>query len=233
MKKNIKVVVAAVAVTALIWLSVMPFGAVEIKRFYGDINNDSYVTTKDAQIALLIATGIYTETLSGMDFEAADINHDQEIDTVDARMILQTASGLIPKEQMEGYEFDENPKGFLKRVNEYRFKDDADNHSLMLSEDLCRVAKIAAEEYATKTGTAFVNEDSSYYYELLDKNNISYTYADKIIVVASFGYKEACDAMMKELQSKKAVCSESFENFGVGAYTKDGHTFYWCVFLTD
>lgn len=232
MKKNTKVIVSAIVVTVLIWLAVIPFGAVEIKRYYGDINNDSYITTQDARIALLIATKIYKEELSGMDFEAADIDHNGEIDTRDARRILRTASGLMAKEQMEGYEFDENPKGFLKRVNELRLEDDYNNHSLVLSQELCNIAKIAAEEYATKTGSAFIREDGSYYYKLLDENGISYTYADKIIVTASFGYKEACDAMAADIQSKKALCNENFENFGVGAYTKDGHTFYWCVYLT-
>jgi len=98
MKKSLKVVISAIIVISLIWLCVMPLGAVEIKRYYGDINNDSYITTQDAQIALLIATKIYDEELSNMDFEAADINHDGAINTLDARLILRTASGLLTKE---------------------------------------------------------------------------------------------------------------------------------------
>ena len=233
MKKNVKVIICAIVLTALIWLSVIPFGAIEIKRYYGDINNDSYVTTADAKLALLIATKIYTETLTGMDFEAADVKKDYEINTEDARLILRTASGLEKKVFMEGYEFEESPSDFLKRVNAARLKENPKARSLMLSQDLCNVARLAAEEYATQTGTAFASADGSLYYKLLDKNNISYTYADKIIVTASFGYKEACDEMLKNLQSKKAVCNGNFENFGVGAYSKDGHTFYWCIFLTD
>lgn len=233
MKKSLKAVISAIVVISLIWLCVMPLGAVEIKRYYGDINNDSYITTQDAQIALLIATKIYDEELSNMDFEAADINHDGAINTLDARLILRTASGLLTKELIEGYEFDENPAGFLKKVNELRAEEDPKNHSLVLDTELCKAAKIAAEEYTEKTGTAFTREDGSFYYDLLDEQGINYNYADKIIITASFGYKEAFKVMEDNLQSKKALCNGHFEKFGVGAYTKDGHTFYWCVFLTD
>ena len=34
-------------------------------------------------------------------------------------------------------------------------------------------------------------------------------------------------------QSKKDLCSKNFKKLGVGAYTKHGRTFYWCIFLTD
>ena len=232
MSKNFKVIVSAIALTALIWLTAMPFGAVEIKRYYGDIDNDSYITTQDARIALMVAVDIYDDVLAGMDFEAADVNHDGIITTVDARLILRTASGLVPKEQIEGYEFDENAEAFLKKVNTLRYEDNAQSKTLKLSDELCAAAKEAAEEYATKTGTAFTRDDGSFYYELLDEKGISYTYADKIIVTSSFGYKETFELCAADSQSKKALCNDNFENFGVGAYTKDGHTFYWCIFLT-
>ncbi len=231
MKKTFKALIVAVVITAVIVLSVMPFGAVEIKRYYGDINNDSYVTTQDAIVALSIAAGIYKDELTGMDFECADIIKNNDIDTADARFILRTAAGQELKRQMEGYEFSENPDLFLKKVNEMRI--DEGISALKLSTPLCNAAREAAEEYATKTGTAFSREDGSYYYKLLDERNISYTYADKVIISASFGYKETFDALKKIEQSKKALCNKNFKNFGVGAYTKDGHTFYWCIFLTD
>lgn len=231
MKKAFKISVVAVVITAVIVLSVMPFGAIEIKRYYGDINNDASVTTQDAVIALSIAIGIYDDTLTGMDFECADIVKNNTIDTADARFILRTAAGQEFKKQMEGYEFSENPDLFLKKVNELRINEGVS--TLKLSNDLCNIAREAAEEYATKTGTAFAREDGSYYYSLLDEKGISYTFADKIIIPASFGYKETFDELVKVQQSKKALLSKNFKKFGVGAYTKDGHTFYWCIFLTD
>ena len=231
MKKAFKILVIAVVITAVIVLSVMPFGAVEIKRYYGDINNDAYITTQDAIIALSIAVGIYEDDIVGMDFECADIVRDNNIDTNDARFILRTAAGQELKKQMDGYEFNENPDLFIKKVNDMRNNEGIS--SLKLSNELSNAAKEAAEEYATKTGTAFAREDGSYYYKLLDEKGVSYTFADKIIIPASFGYKETFEEIIKEQQSKKALCSKNFKKFGVGAYTKDGHTFYWCIFLTD
>ena len=231
MKKAFKISVIAVVITAIIVLTAMPFGAIEIKRYYGDINNDANVTTQDVIIALSVATGIYQDDLTSMDFEASDMDGDNSITTNDARLILKTAAGQEFKRQMEGYEFSENPDLFLKKVNEMRVDEGAS--SLKLSKDLCNIAREAAEEYATKTGTAFAREDGSYYYSLLDEKGVSYTIADKMIIPASFGYKETFDELVKVQQSKKALCSKNFKKFGIGAYTKDGHTFYWCIFLTD
>ncbi len=231
MKKAFKIIVSAVVIAAVIVLTAMPFWAVEIKRYYGDINNDSYVTTQDAILALSVAVGIHSDKLIGMDFEATDMDDDNSITTKDARLILRTAAGQELKRQMEGYEFDENSDLFLKKVNEMRINEGSS--TLKLSKDLCDAAREAAEEYATKTGTAFTREDGSYYYKLLDEKGISYTFADKIIIPAAFGYKETFDELVKIEQSKKALCSKNFKKFGVGAYTKDGHTFYWCIFLTD
>ena len=231
MKKAFKISVIAVVITAIIVLTAMPFGAIEIKRYYGDINNDANVTTQDVIIALSVATGIYQDDLTSMDFEASDMDGDNSITTNDARIILKTAAGQEFKRQMEGYEFSENPDLFLKKVNEMRVDEGAS--SLKLSKDLCNIAREAAEEYATKTGTAFAREDGSYYYSLLDEKGVSYTIADKMIIPASFGYKETFDELVKVQQSKKALCSKNFKKFGIGAYTKDGHTFYWCIFLTD
>ena len=231
MKKTLKISVIAAVIVAIIALTAIPFWAVEIKRYYGDVNNDSYVTTQDAIIALSIAAGIYSDDVVGMDFECADLDDDNAITTKDARLILRTAAGQELKREMDGYEFDENADLFLNRVNQARM--DEGVSSLKLSNELCAAAKLAAEEYATKTGSAFVREDDSYYYTLLDENGISYTFADKIIIPASFGYKEVCDELLEAQQSGKALCNKNFKKFGVGAYTKDGHTFYWCIFLTD
>ena len=231
MKKAIKIIVSAVVITAVIVLSVIPFSAVEIKRYYGDLNNDAYITTQDAIIALSMATGIYEEKPTGMDFDCADIVKNDKIDTNDARFILRTASGQEAKRRMEGYEFSENSDSFLKEVNSMRVKEG--NSSLKLSKNLCNAAKKAAEEYATKTGTALSREDGSYYYTLLDESNIKYTFADKIIIPSSYSYKQTLKELQKIEQSKKALCNKNFKNLGIGAYTKDGRTFYWCIFLTD
>ena len=231
MRKAFKIIVIAVVITAIIVLTAMPFGAVEIKRYYGDVNNDNNVTTQDVIIALSVATGIYTDSLTNMDFEATDIDCDKTITTNDARLILKTAAGQEFKKYMEGYEFSENPDLLLKKVNEMRANEGIS--SLKLSSELCNLAKEAAEEYATKTGSAFTREDGSYYYKLLDEKGVNYTFADKIIIPASFGYKETFDELIKVQQSQKALCSKNFKKFGVGAYTKDGHTFYWCILLTD
>lgn len=231
MKKTLKIIVTAVVITAVIVLSVMPFGAIEIKRYYGDLNNDSYITTQDAIIALSMATGIYEEKPIGMDFECADIVKNNKIDTNDARFILRTAAGQETKHTMEGYEFSENSDLFLKEINNMRVSKGIS--SLKISNDLCNVARSAAEEYAIKTGTALTREDGSYYYTLLDENNINYTFADKIIIPSSYSYKQTLKELQKIEQSKKALCNKNFENFGIGAYTKDGRTFYWCIFLTD
>lgn len=231
MKKSFKFIISLILIISLVFLTVTPFWAVEIKRYYGDIDNDSYVTTQDARIALMVAAGIYDEDLVGMDYEAADMDDDYEITTVDARLILRTAAGLVEKRQMEGYEFDESPEKFLDKVNELRYKEDSSAKALKLSTELCDAAREAAEEYATKTGTALVREDGSYYYKLLNEKGINYTCADKIIATSSFGYKETFKQISADLQSKKALCSDNFTKFGVGAYTKDGHTFYWCIFL--
>lgn len=231
MSKKLKIIVSVAVILSIVSALAFSFNAVEIKRYYGDINNDSYVTIQDARIALLIAADIYEDDLTGMDFESADMDNDEEITVRDARLILRTSAGHIKKVYMEGYEFTENANLFLKKVNNMRLEQNYSNNPLKLSDDLCEAARIAAKEYAEKTGTIFVREDDSYYYKLLDEQGITYSVADKMIVMSSFGYKEAFDALIEDPQSKKALLSKHFEEFGVGAYTKDGHTFYWCVFL--
>ncbi len=231
MSKKIKVITAAIVVTVLIWLWALPFGAIEIKRCYGDINNDAYVTTEDARIALMVAAGIYEEELLGLDFEAADMNQDDFVNTVDARLILRTAAGHLATEYMEGYEFDEHPEEFTKIINDYRFEKDRKSIKLAMSPELCEAARVAAQEYATKTGSAFLREDGSHYYKILDEMGIEYSCADKMMVTASFGYSQAAKKVLADSQSEKALLSDNFTKIGVGAYSSDGRTFYWCVFV--
>lgn len=232
MSRKIKVITAAVVVTVLIWLWVLPFGAIEIKRCYGDVNNDAYVTTEDARIALMLAAGIYENEVFGLDFEAADIDKDGKIKTTDARIILRTAAGQIPVKYMEGYEFDEHPDEFTEIINDYRFEKDRKSIRLTMSPELCKAARLAAQEYATKTGSAFIREDGSHYYKILNESGIKYTCADKMITTASFGYIQAAQKILSDSQSEKALLSDNFRKIGVGAFSTDGRTFYWCVFLT-
>ncbi len=233
MSKKIKVIVAVVLVCILIAFSVMPMGAIEIVRCYGDIDNDAYVTTIDARIALMVSAGIYEKELFGLDYEAADINGDGNINTIDARLILRTAAGQLPKKYMDAYDFDEKPEEFTKLVNDYRFEKDHKSIRLTMSPELCKAAKVAAQEYATKTGTALLREDGSYYYKILNEMGIKYTLADKIITSASFGNVQATQNIFSDPQGEKAILNKNFRKIGVGAFSADGRNFYWCVIVTD
>lgn len=232
MSKRIRAIIICVIALSLVLVSVMPNGAIQINRLYGDIDNDGYVTTEDARIALLVVAQLYEKELYGIDFEAADIDGDAAITTQDARLILMTAAGQIFKKPMEGYEFSENPEEFAERINEYRFEKNHDAVKFTLSPELCTAARISAEEYALKTGSAFTREDGTYYYKLLDEMGIEYACADKIIIHSSFGYEQAIDKILSDSQAEKSLTSDNFSNIGVGAFSNDGRTFYWCIFLT-
>lgn len=231
MSKKIKAIIAVVLVCITVFMVSMPFGAIQVTRLYGDINNDSFVTVQDARIALMIATDIYPETVEGLDFQTADIDRNGKISLDDVLTILKTAAGFIPTQPIGDFEFSENGPEFTKLVNTYRVQDDPEKSYVVYSSDLSNIAKIAAEEYATKTGTAFTNFDGSYYYKYLDYSGISYEYADKIVISSTYSYKAAVDAMMRNQQSKKALLNGEFTKIGIGAYTKDARTFYWCVIL--
>ncbi len=232
MNKKLKVILVFVVILSFICVSVPPFGAIQIKRCYGDVNNDGYVTTKDARIILMAVAGIYEKTLMGLDFEAADIDDDGQITTLDARLVLKTAAGQLAEEFMTGYEFSEHHEDFAKVINDYRFTKDHTLIKLTLSDDLCEAARIAAQEYALKTDSAFVREDGSLFYTLLDEQGIEYTFADKIVIHSGFGYEQVAEEMLEDLQNEKTLTSRNFSKIGVGAYSTDGRTFYWCVFVT-
>ena len=233
MGRNSKIIISAILIIALIWIWAVPFGAIEIKRYYGDINNDSYVTAKDVILALEAATDIIDQPLEGMDLDAADLNGDGTVDVNEARQILRMSSGLQAKRFMEGYEFDENAYEFLSFVNEYRKSANKNAQDLKISEELCNVARIAAEEYATQTGSALTRADGSFYKTLLKENGVKGTLFDKVIIVSSFGHKQTFDSLLKDTQGRKAICSSNFKKFGIGAYSPNGHTFYWCILLSN
>jgi uncharacterized protein YkwD len=231
MRKSLKALLAILIVAAVLSVSVIPNGAIEIKRFYGDVDNDGYVTTNDARVILLVVAGIYEKTLAGVDFAAADMDNDGLITTLDARIALQTAAGQLPEEFMTGYEFSENHEAFAKIINDYRFDKDHNSVKLTLSNELCEVARIAAQEYALKTNSAFIREDGSLFYKLLDEKGIEYTYVDKIVIYSGFGYSQAAEEMLEDFQGEKMLSSATYSKIGVGAYSTDNRTFYWCVFV--
>ncbi len=233
MSKKIKIIAAVVLVCVIAVLSVMPMGAIEIVRCYGDIDNDAYVTTIDARIALMVSAGIYENELFGLDYEAADIDGNGDIETVDARLILRTAAGQVPKKYMEAYTFDEKPDEFTERINDYRFEHDRKSIRLEMSPELCAAARVAAQEYSTRTGTALLREDGSYYFKILEEMGIECTLADKMITSASFGNAQAAQNLFNDPQSEKALLNNDFRKIGVGAYSSDGRNFYWCVIVTD
>lgn len=232
MKKDIKVIIVSLLAIVFIWSSVLPSGAIEVIRYYGDIDDDAYVTTVDARLALLVAAGIYDGTLYGTDFEAADIDDDERVTTVDARMILRTASGQVAKKKLVGYEFREQPEVFVELLNDYRFEQDHTAIKYNLSPELCDAARVAAEEYAVKTGTAFTRSNGKYYYSLLDEMNIEYSAVDKIVIISSANHEKALAAVIASNQAEKALLGNNFTDIGVSAYSADGRTFYWCIFLT-
>lgn len=232
MKRNIKVIFISLLAIAIIWCSVTPMGAIEVIRFYGDIDNDAYVTTKDVRIALLVAAGIYEGTLYGLDFEAADIDDDNRISTQDARIILRTAAGQKAPVKLVGYEFVNEPDVFVDLLNEYRFEADHTLVKYTLSQELCDAADVAVQEYALKTGNAFRQADGSYYYKLLDNMGVQYQAVDKIIISTSANYEKAVKDIVADNQASKSLISNNYKNIGVSAYSTDGRTFYWCIFLT-
>ena len=231
MKKTLKLLLCFVIVVAVACVSVVPYGALEIKRYYGDVDNDGYVTTMDARVVLMAVAGIYGKTLAGVDFAAADLDNDGKLSTQDARLVLKTAAGQLEETFMTGYEFSENHEAFVKIINDYRFEKDHKSVKLTLSSDLCEVARIAAQEYALETGNAFIREDGSLFNTLLDEKGIEYTYLDKIVIYSGFGYEEAAQEMLDDMQGEKMLSSSNFSKIGVGAYSTDNRTFYWCVFV--
>lgn len=231
MSKLLKVMLVLMLVASIICSAVAPTGAIEINRYYGDVDNDGYVTTTDARTLLLIVAGIYNKTLAGVDFVAADMNNDGSITTEDARLVLRTAAGQLSEEFMTGYEFSENHEAFAKIINDYRFDKDHSSVKLELSNELCEVARIAAQEYALKTNSALLREDGTLFYKLLDEKGIEYSCVDKIVIYSGFGYSQAAEEMLADMQGEKMLSSSNFSKIGVGAYSLDNRTFYWCVFV--
>lgn len=234
MKRTIKKIAIAFVVVVLIAMSCLPMVAFEVKRYYGDLDNDGKVTVTDARNILCEAIGIYDSTLGEHDFAAVDIDGDGALTTKDARLALRIAAQLEERKYMPTYEFNKHEEEILGFINEYRNKQsEGELPELMLSNELSAVADQAAMEFALQTGTALRRGNKTYYNTLLDEKGVSYTFADKVMCVSTTSYAQCYDKMMSEVQTRKAFLSENFNEIGVGAFSRDGRTVYWCIIFTD
>lgn len=232
MKRTVKKIGIIFVALILIVVSCLPMVAFEVKRYYGDVDNDGKVTVVDARTILRAAIDISENTLSEHDFDAADVDGDDKLTTNDARLALRMAAHLEAMEYMPSYEFNKHEEDVLELINEYRkTASDGTLKRLEVSPELCEVADKAAYEYVTQTGSALRRGDGSYYNTLLDENNVTYTVADKVMCVSTTSYAQAFDKIISVKQSCKALTSQNFSEIGVGAYSKDGHTVYWCIIL--
>ena len=66
----------------------------------------------------------------------------------------------------------------------------------------------------------------------LDDMGIEYSAVDKIVVTASANHEKALAAVIADSQAEKTLLRNNFTNIGVSAYSADGRTFYWCIFVT-
>ncbi|MBR2876524.1 MAG: hypothetical protein IKC01_05240 [Clostridia bacterium] len=232
MKSIVKKIALLLTVSAFIVVSVIPMVAFEVKRYYGDIDNDGDVTVYDARSILRAVIGISDENYSEDDFAAADIDLNEKLTTIDARIALRIAAQLEAKVYMPEYEFKKHEKELVQLINDYR-KTETDGAlaNLILSEELSSVADQAAMEFAVQSGTALRRSNGSYYNTLLDDYDIHYNMIDKVMCISTTSYAQGFAKLMKESQSCKALKSANFKEIGIGAFSKDGHTVYWCILL--
>lgn len=232
MKKTVLTVTAVLLSVFTVLVSVSPAGALKLKRYYGDIDYDGLVSTADARAALIFALEIAGGELYGADADCADVDRCGKVTVADALIILRMAIGTVEKKYMENYEFTPHAEEFVKEVNKLRSKSlYPELDSFTYSDTLSKAADEAAREFVEDTGTALYKLDGGYYYKLLDEYKVRYTMADKIIIQAGSGYMDALNKMKAETQSNKALMNKNYTKMGVGAFTDDGKTFYWCVLL--
>lgn len=232
MKSILKKIAVLSVVAVLLAVSMIPMVAFEVKRYYGDVDNDGEVSIEDARNILKTAIGISENNLSEHDFFAADIDGDGELKVADARRALRIAVQLEAKKFMPAYEFNKHEAEVVSLINDYRkIESDGELKNLILSEELSKVADQAALEFVTQTGSGLRRGDGTYYNTLLDENNIQYQFIDKVMCVSTTSYGQCFDKMVKDAQSSKAFESQNFNEIGVGAYSKDGRTVYWCIVL--
>ena len=232
MKRTVKRIALVFLSVLLIAVSCLPMFAFEVKRYYGDIDNDGKVTVTDARTILIMAIGLFEGSLSEQDAAAADVDDNGEINLVDARLALRMAAQLEPKKYMTAYEFDPHAEEFTALINDYRkLKSDGALRDLTVSQELCTVADQAAMEFALQTGTALRRGNGTYFNTLLEEKGVKYNFADKVMCVTTTSYGQCFDKMMSEQQARKAFLSGNFTEIGIGAFSRDGRTVYWCIIL--
>ena len=116
MKSLCKKITAAVIAAAFLVLSASPAGALDIKRYYGDIDDDGVVSTSDAREILLMALEISDRELTDTDRACADVNKDGSITVSDARLALLAAIEITEPEFMPPIPFDPCTDKFIKEI---------------------------------------------------------------------------------------------------------------------
>ena len=137
MKQKLKRIAIVLVAVALLAVSMIPMVAFEVKRYYGDVDNDGLVTVEDARNVLRTAIEISENNLSEHDFAAADIDCDGKLTVTDARRTLRIAAQLEAKNFMPAYEFNKHEEELVALINSYR-KAESDNElkNLIVSEEL-------------------------------------------------------------------------------------------------
>lgn len=227
-----KIIAIFLAVTVLLLLS-FSATAVKVKRYLGDVDGDGVVSTEDARTILLLALEISSGSdLTDEDLFCADVDGNGAVKTADARLALLTAIG-VREAEVALIDFNAHEEDILESVNYIRRQIlDGENASLVLSEELCEAASEAAREFCEQTGSAYINGEGDLYYKSLEELGIEFTAADKAVAVGDSNYKNAYKTLISNSQTKKALLSSAFEEIGIGAFSNDGKTFYWCVILT-
>ena len=105
-KRLISITLAMAMIFTLCAIGTPAAAVVDTSIFYGDIDGDGSITTKDAQLALRVAAGL--ETITDPDaFARGDINGDGYITVYDARQILRSCTldlNLQPSGEFSGFE---------------------------------------------------------------------------------------------------------------------------------
>lgn len=232
MKNICKKTVALFLPIAFLFLCSSPATAIKVKRYLGDVDGDGVVSTEDARSILLLALEISSGSdLTKEELICADVDGNGVINSADARLALLTAIGVNdPVDAL--IDFDAHEEELLSKINYIRRQTLRDeNANLVLSEKLCDLAAEAAKEFVENTGSAYVNGDGSLYYKALENAGVEFGAADKAVIVSNSSYKNAYTQFMSSSQTKKALLSSSFDEIGIGAYSVDGVSFYWCVIL--
>ena len=106
LKRLLSITLAMAMVFTLCAIGTPATAIVDTSIFYGDIDGDGNITTKDAQLALRVAAGL--EVIADPEaFARGDINGDGSITVYDARQILRSCTldlNLQPSGAFSGFE---------------------------------------------------------------------------------------------------------------------------------